>query len=695
MMFQRRPHVIAAPVFLLLAILSLVACDDDDDDDSGGNTASALDCEAQAYPCALAEVTAAALTRGEDLTDQALAMIEGGASLAEALDWLMTQDGVVDGQTSRTALRFRLDGGRDIWILSADALSPNVTAQAVAAAGTDNGEDAQTTARGRVSTQAVVGEDPEAKHALVLAPFKYQFGDQDDGAPVAQLLRTVRGYDGRVTYLENPTKGSTNVGIQQFFGWEDYDVIHVASHGAAICDQTRCSGIIETGDIYSSAQDLLQITEAGVNTVHIAGDDARHLGLSADFFRHQYPGGLTRAIIFFNACQTFGGGDFPDTSLGDSLIGENSVYLGWTNTVRSDHARSAALAFYQKMSDTGISAQRSADDLGDLAFSRFKTDQGVDVESILLVNRDVNQDARLREVPTLENPDSGSELAENDVVAAVGTANDGAPDSVPYQVLVEGIQEDQQDVAMVQVSVDGHASTPSPVSAGERVGDTGWRLSGAFPYIDLDTSQFVAMQVRVDLPEGGTSQQTLVINLTAEEEENPPPDGNPPPDDGGNTTQEVWVGTATGVLNGILTPLVRTVVAEVTYVQTATSVGEPTKRLSVSGGKMFWSQTGSVLTNDGQCAYSAGPIEVPIHEGDGEIRIDTTTNSYTMHGFTPGFPVEVAQNCGDYAFTTSTDGVWSPTITEFGEFSVSADGGSIGGNTSGSNRTWEWSFQRQ
>jgi hypothetical protein len=97
--------------------------------------------------------------------------------------------------------------------------------------------------------------------------------------------------------LENPTKGSTNLGIQQFFRWENYDVIHVSSHGAAIGDQTHCSNIISTGDVFSNAQDLLQITEAGVNTVHFAGDDTRYFGLSADFFRRQYPRGLTRAIV--------------------------------------------------------------------------------------------------------------------------------------------------------------------------------------------------------------------------------------------------------------------------------------------------------------------------------------------------------------------------------------------------------------
>lgn len=88
----------------------------------------------------------------------------------------------VDGQTSRTAFRFRLDGGRDIWILLPDALSLNVTGQTVAAAMTIEASNARTLWREPVSAHAVVGEDPEAKHALVLAPFKYQFGEFDDGA---------------------------------------------------------------------------------------------------------------------------------------------------------------------------------------------------------------------------------------------------------------------------------------------------------------------------------------------------------------------------------------------------------------------------------------------------------------------------------------------------------------------------------
>ena len=135
----------------------------------------------------------------------------------------------------------------------------------------------------------VVGNSVEQKRALVLSPFKYFFKGFDDGAPVAQLLENTRGYGGNVTYLENATKTAATVGIEQFAGWENYDVIHVTGHGAQVCDVNRCVATILTGDIYSNADDLLQLTELGLNTAHVRGTEDKFLALSPDYFKKQYP----------------------------------------------------------------------------------------------------------------------------------------------------------------------------------------------------------------------------------------------------------------------------------------------------------------------------------------------------------------------------------------------------------------------
>ena len=79
--------------------------------------------------------------------------------------------------------------------------------------------------------------------------------------------------------------------------------------------------------------------------------------------------------------------------------------------------------------------------------------------------------------------------------------------------------------------------------------------------------------------------------------------------------------------------------------------------------------------------YSAGPVEVAIPEGDGEIVIDTaaTPHTYSMSGLTRGPEVRVAENCGNYAFSTRAGGSWAPALGHADGFTVSADGGTISG----------------
>lgn len=628
-----------------------------------------LDCEAGGHPCSLDKVPLDVLERGESLSDQVLAMLNSGASVSDAQTFVEAQEGVVEAASSHAGLRFRLDGGRDVFILLPEALSTSGHPGATSA-----------TAKPIVATHHVVGDDPDAKRALVLAPFQYFFGAEDDGAAVAAILEGTRGYAANVTYLENATTTAATVGIQQFSGWEAYDVIHVTSHGAEVCDVNKCLSVILSGDIYSSAEDLLRLTEAGVNTARIRGSDEKLLALSPEFFRNHYPNGLDRKLIFFNACQTYG---TAGSGLSDALLGDGSVYLGWSDVVQSPAARDAALALFRNLSDNGVTAQSALDSLGDLGFNRF-TEHGEEITAILLLDRDIDRDLRLREVVTLEHPTKGGNLLPNANVAAVGTAQDGVPDLVPYQILVEGIPESQQDAAVIQFTVGGHSSTPQAVTIGERVGETGWRLTGQIPYVDIQPEQTVEMLATVQLPEGGTSQHRALVNLTGK------------PEDGQG---ETWVGQAVSHFDDSLSGQVHvTLEATVTFKQTASTIGGRFKRLGSTGGTMVWSRSGTIETAfDGECAYSAGPLEVPILVDDGEIIIDTsvTPNTYTLIGSTQGFEVRLAENCNNYAFSTRTRGSWAPALGTSDGAQVSPDGGTISGTTADNLQTWEWTFTRQ
>jgi hypothetical protein len=634
-----------------------------------------LQCGADGFPCSLGEVSLDVLIRGEALADAIIAMLDSGSSVDAALNYLRAQTDIADAASNKVVLRFRLKGGRDVFIFQPEALASAPPGAEVAVS---TPITARSASKARVQ-KVVVGNGVEHKRALVLSPFKYYFQEFDDGSPVAQLLENTRGYGGNVTYRENATKTAASVGIEQFAGWENYDVIHVSGHGAQVCDANRCVATILTGDIYSDANDLLRLTELGLNTARVRGSEDKFLALGPDYFKKQYPAGLDSKLIFFNACQTYSA---SDSALSDALLGPNSVFLGWTDVVESGAAKGAALALFQNLSANGVTTQLAFDSLGDLAINRH-TFKGEDIEAALLLDRNVSSDLRIREVVKLERTTGGGELIANATVNVVGKADDGVVDLVPYQILVEGIPESQQDAAIIQFTVDGHSSTPQAVTIGERVGDTGWRLTGQIPYIDVAPEQRVEMLATVQLPEGGTSEHRVSVNLTA-----------------GDPKAEIWIGEGVKHFDHVasFSETHETVVATVTFKQDPSTIGARYKYLDSVGGTMTWSRSGSVPTAfDGLCSYSAGPIEIPIPDGDGGIIIDTAAapNKYTMSGLTRGPEVRVAENCGNYAFSTTVSGAWVPALGQSDGFTVSADGSTISGTTSNSMSTWEWTFRRQ
>jgi hypothetical protein len=673
---------------VLLLISTLVGCRGEEDTVAATGTSApatptpsepaptpeGLECGADGYPCSLSEVSIDVLNRGEALAEAVMAMLEAGSSMDEAVNHLRAQTDVADASSNPVVLRFRLTGGRDVFIFQPEALAPVPADAAVPTAVT-----ATSAARKATVHKVVVGNSVEQKRALVLSPFKYFFKEFDDGASIAQLLESTRGYAGNVTYRENATKTAATVGIEQFAGWENYDVIHVTGHGAEVCDANRCVATILTGDIYSNADDLLRLTELGLNTAHVVGTEGKSLALSPDYFRNQYPAGLDSKLIFFNACQTY---STSGSTLSAALLGPNSVFFGWTDVVESHAGKATALALFANLSANGVTAQAAFDSLGDLAINRH-TFEGRQIESELAMDHNVSGDLRIREVVKLERTSGGGELLANATVNVVGTAQDGVVDLVPYQILVEGIPESQQDAAIIQFTVDGHSSTPQAVTIGERVGDTGWRLTGQIPYIDVAPEQTVEMLATLQLPEGGTSEHRVSVNLTA-----------------GASQEEIWIGEGIGYLDSVqsFSEVHQKVVATVTFKQTPSSVGARRKYLRSTGGTLTWTQTGAVPTAyDGMCSYSAGPVESPIAEGDGDIYIDTATtpNTYSMGGLTRGPLVRVAENCGNYAFSTRAGGSWAPVLTEADGFTVSADGGTISGTTSRTTSSWEWTFRRQ
>ncbi len=480
---------------LVAAFVSLIAaaC-------GSGSTSGQLECEEKGYPCSLAEVPVEILERSNELGDKAVAMLEEGASTGDVEAWLAEQAEMAELGADDLVVRFRLEGGREHWIFTRDALATRSTRFAAAAPATD-------AARAR-RLAYVVGDDSEQKRALVLSPFQWDL--KDAGDEVADVLSGTRGYEGGVTYLTNDSEGARNVDVGSFQGWGSYQVIHVESHGGVLCDPSPCTAGIAAralSDAESKAAKLGKLTvEGGSVGVSPLG---RFLILTADFFRFQYQGGLDDTLVLFNSCKNYSS---AATDLADALRGSTSVFLGWDGTISGQYADPVVAALYRELSE-GYTAERAYSKSGGSSST-------ADGSRLVLGKRQAGGDLRIRDVVYLLDPESGQVLTPADQVAIEGEPRDGKPDAAPYLVQVDGMPAESAPDALVHVSVDGVEAEPRPVSSGAPKGkDTGqWLLRGAIPLPDdLEEDRRAIFRAWVELPSGGESDHQVEAMLTGVE----------------------------------------------------------------------------------------------------------------------------------------------------------------------------------
>lgn len=592
-----------------------------------------LECEAQGYPCSLGEVPPKILEQSDALGDQASQRLDEGGSTADLEIWLKTQPGLAEVEADDMAVRFRLEGGRGVWVLRKEALAQNVGDASASVAATANdvtpvnrrltldggsfATPASAFALARVSLHHIVGGDTEQKHALVLSPMLHDFADTDDGAPVAAILESTRGYENGVTYLANPTIDSTNVGVESFRGWRDYQVIHVVSHGARVCKKSPCRAVIVARELPGTVASPEQ-PERALELEAIGGELCKAVGgrtflcLDADFFRHEYPGGLVDTLVFFNACETYGS---EATDLGDAIRGSTSVYLGWSEEVSSESARAAALKLYAELSGKGVPVGSAYDALDG-------SEDDPSGPAVLTVGkRQAGGDLRIRDVVWLRHPDTKEILSESDEVPIDGTEGDGENDAAPYLVQVDGLKPEEASGVLLHVSVDGEEAEPKPVSSGARDDDQ-WLVSGEFPLgYDLKGAKSVTFRAWIELPSGGESDEQTPATLT----------GRKP----------AWEGQANFV-SGVASQgdLHTTATAELTFeLMHGQEASAKHPIYVVTGGTMTWSRSGTDLSG---CTYVAGPVTIPLNASNTALTIPsegTMVGSFLMFDTTKT-PVE-------------------------------------------------------
>ena len=92
-------------------------------------------------------------------------------------------------------------------------------------------------AKARGQTHLVIRPGAKSRSALVLAPsaWEHQYNRADG---VAEILNAMPDYNGNVTLLQNLAPDQHVVSVDDFRGWDAYDVIYVTTHGGEICWDT-------------------------------------------------------------------------------------------------------------------------------------------------------------------------------------------------------------------------------------------------------------------------------------------------------------------------------------------------------------------------------------------------------------------------------------------------------------------------
>lgn len=363
-----------------------------------------MECERLAYPCTSDEVDEAAAARTVELLVLAREAAVTGNGLADIVDFLETRPDVEWVMADEEAVRFQPAGGRPTWIISAEAFWPGTRSVP--------GELPQ----GADQADAVAGKNEDdftkkpLKKALILAPFQWEFGS-DELTKVKEELTGVKDYSCPGCVVTRVGQGGTeSINYNAFMDWEEYQLIHVSSHGTQLCDPAAsgptCVTAILTGwqmlmspealGEYWHQQSLLptwrprgvelawfmpssscerppimvdpSTGQAGnIENPIRAGTDAyaRLCGdflardpilkevVTDDFFRSRYKGGLPDKIIFLSACQSM-----KDPRLANHLAsGGNTAVLGWTETVDNSDAIKVAEEFYSYLLDILPAAQ--------------------------------------------------------------------------------------------------------------------------------------------------------------------------------------------------------------------------------------------------------------------------------------------------------------------------------------------------
>lgn len=364
-------------------------------------------------------------------------------------------------------------------------------------------------------------QDPDRepkKKALFLSPYQWQLGN-DGSEEILSLLSNTRDYDceGCINYVPNPDNplermaGNLQVvlGIDIFLGWNEYDLIHIISHGRQVCQSNLDSGcmfLLLTGR-YVTKLSVIQQGEFKPYPGILDGASSklpsgwRKEYVSSDFFRSVYPGGLPDTLIFFQACQSM-----KSAGLSESLSSNNTTVLGWSESVRIPSALEIATKFYTNFVSNGLRSEAAFEKTKGFSGYQFGFGQA---DADLLMRG--SKDTRGREVITLMHPIYLTEFKNDSAAITQDIAGDGERDLLFLAVQIEGVDQNLTPADdEIHLSVDGNEVNQTYTadrSTGEYEYQTGL-IAIPLP-LDVDNKKTIVLEAWAELTGGGTTRHYL------------------------------------------------------------------------------------------------------------------------------------------------------------------------------------------
>lgn len=554
--------------------------------DTGSSTDLTLDCEREGYACSAGEMKESTFQTINQYGDEMVSRLDKGKTLFEIEAWLKDQEGVTFTVTDGRALIFRVEGSVPIVIehpavLEARAQEeskqpgqPAVIKKNLSTTGASRTRFSWIPRKAHaaqvVSQETeVVGsqrENREEKSALILEPYFYQLTPFVQGQRIHDFLNPTRWYAGNVRYMEKTSFNTKNleeegynapdIDIRAFQGWDQYDVVHLHTHGNAICRDYAnptpegCTTYLSTGIYYSTdffeehKSEFMDWKGHGLSIkVHSIPDigkkiNAYEVFLLPDFFRYHYDAGeLENMILSFSACEVLFEADLVHAL---KEVSQDSDLFAFTRSVWTDDSQKAYTRLYRDMIEKGLTAED--------AFKRMPEDLKSGLESIAVgyepemynipddiegVNNDYLQDLKdsskttslkhhklgqktnhIREVITLQDPHTNEVLRPGNLYELNGVPNDGEPELIDTQFLVEGYtqEEIENEGITITFKVDGETALFNQVIFPDNPDDNvevsqqeeyAWRVRVAGVEIpDLQPDQTLAFRAELDLPAG-------------------------------------------------------------------------------------------------------------------------------------------------------------------------------------------------